>query len=130
MCSGLSFFVLFCFVCTNAVSLDILLLFLPEMATVDHHYPCSTVLEVTRIQWPQHKMFFIYLFICFIYLFWHTPAWSRVQALLFSNIICKGIALSFFLPMVCIHVCHVFQVGHTMPSREREGEAECSRCVA
>lgn len=46
---------------SNAVSLDILLLFLPEMATVDHHYPCSTVLEVTRIQWPQHKMFlFIY----------------------------------------------------------------------
>lgn len=108
---------------SNAVSLDILLLFLPEMATVDHHYPCRTVLEVTRIQWPPTQNVFVYLFRC-------TPAWSPVQALLFSNIICKGIALSFFLPMVCIHVCHVFQVGHTMPSREREGEAECSRCVA
>lgn len=27
--------------------------------------------------------------------------------------------LSFLLPMVCIHVCHVFQVGHTMPGRKR-----------
>lgn len=29
--------------------------------------------------------------------------------------------LSFsFLPMVCSHVCHVFQVGHTMPSRKKK----------
>lgn len=29
--------------------------------------------------------------------------------------------LSFsYLPMVCSHVCHVFQVGHTMPSRKKK----------
>jgi len=36
----------------------------------------------------------------------------------------QGIALSFILPMVCIYVCHVFQVGHTMPSRKRERKGQ------
>lgn len=118
MCSDLSLFV-----CTNAVSLDIYVI----ISARDSHSGSSLPLQYSSGSDP-HPMAPTQN--VFIYLFWCTPAWSRVQALLFSNIICKGIALSFFLPMVCIHVCHVFQVGHTMPSREREAEAECSRCVA
>lgn len=38
--------------------------------------------------------------------------------------------LSFsFSPMVCSHVCHVFQVGQTMPSRKKK-EKQCGQWVS
>lgn len=83
------FFVLISRICIITKALTFAAL-QPEVPTMDHHYPRSTVLEVTRVQMFQQRILPLSLALgC-------TPASGRVQTWLFSNIIRKEIALLFF----------------------------------
>lgn len=83
------FFVLISWICIITKALTFAA-FQPEVPTMDHHYPRSTVLEVTRVQMFQQRILPLSLALgC-------TPASGRVQTWLFSNIIRKEIALLFF----------------------------------
>lgn len=83
------FFVLISQICIITKALTFAAL-QPEVPSMDHHYPGSTVLEVTRVQMFQQRILPLSLALgC-------TPASGRVQTWLFSNIIRKEIALLFF----------------------------------
>lgn len=91
------------------------------MPTMDHDYPRGKVRQSNPNAAAKVSGFGS---------LWCSPPSSHVQVWLFSNIIYREIALFLIANGLHLCVCHVFQVGQTMPSREMDREAERSRCVA
>lgn len=100
-------------------------MYITEAATMDVHSGPSQQNSYTTL---QRSVRFSFLFVG---LFGALKPWAVFKFSYFSNHrLLKNCFLALFSPMVGIHVRHMFQVGHGMPSRKRQRKAERSRCVA